>query len=355
LGDHFYVITDKGLSRELGYVGYYGEVLDWALQIADATDYQDEKIKAQTLKLAHARSYFRYPSVDADGNRAMRLESVIGWRDFDFPGRILYGAEDGREGDALWLAAAFGDPRDVGYAQQLLADGQYFAGFEPHMSVHSPNIRTMMMYAVDNYAKVRQLRPAPARLPMTAGQPDFVFADEQDGVLALKHGEEILYISLYWRARFGVNFLARVHHIAPALERVATVYEDAQFVPSGNFFTRQDRVDWELFSEFAPKGEVHQALAGEKLPIVQYPPDVPFKAGRENHYAGRADFYTLRYGRYLIGMNTTLDKTYDLKSPEGMRAATDLVSGKTISTDATIKVAPRTTVVLYLSEDQLMR
>jgi hypothetical protein len=350
LGDDFHVLTEKGLSRELGYVGYYGEVIDWAMQINDATDFQNDKLKAQTLKMSHARSFFRYPSVDSDGNRAMRLESIIGWRDYDFPGRILYGTEDGREGDALWLAARFQDPTDIGYAQQLLADGQYFAGFEPHLQIHTPGIWTMMMNAADNYARVRQLPPSPARLPMTPGQPDFVFADEEDGVLALKHGDEILYISLYWRARYGINSIARVHHITPILERVATVYEDVQFVPSGSFYTRPDQVDWEIYSEVAPKGEVHQALAGEKLPIVQFPPGIPFKAGRESHFAGRADFYTLQYGPYLIAMNTTRDKTYPLKVPQGTRQAIDLQSGKTVTLEAPMKIPPRTTVVLYMSD-----
>ena len=36
VGDHFFQLTVKGLSRELGYVGSYGEVLDWTTQIYDS-------------------------------------------------------------------------------------------------------------------------------------------------------------------------------------------------------------------------------------------------------------------------------------------------------------------------------
>src|SRR5690606_38166384 len=31
LGDGYWQLTTKGLTKELGYVGYYGEVLDWVV------------------------------------------------------------------------------------------------------------------------------------------------------------------------------------------------------------------------------------------------------------------------------------------------------------------------------------
>ena len=96
VGTNYWELTQKGLTRELGYVGYYGEVLDWVTSIYDATrpapgQPGDEKIKAQLEKIEHARAAFRYPALDADGNRAMRIESIIGWRDMHYPGNIVYG------------------------------------------------------------------------------------------------------------------------------------------------------------------------------------------------------------------------------------------------------------------------
>jgi hypothetical protein len=84
-GDRYYELTAKGLTRELGYVGNYGEVLDWVTQIYDSTRSApgqpgDEKIKAQLVKIARARAAFRYPMLDAEGNRAMRIETIIGCR-----------------------------------------------------------------------------------------------------------------------------------------------------------------------------------------------------------------------------------------------------------------------------------
>ena len=76
-GGDYYEVTAKGLTRELGYVGAYGEVLDWAAQIYDATrpspgEPGDPRIEAQLEKLARARGVFRYPALDAEGHPAMR-------------------------------------------------------------------------------------------------------------------------------------------------------------------------------------------------------------------------------------------------------------------------------------------
>ena len=75
-----------------------------------------------------------------------------------------------------------------------------------------------------------------------------------------------------------------------------------------------------------------------------------FKPGDENVYAGKANFYTLRYGNYLIGMNLTTDKTLELKTPIGVSEAKELVSGKIVKLDAPLKIAPRSTVVLYFGK-----
>ena len=78
VGTNYWELTAKGLTRELGYVGYYGEVLDWVTSIYNATrpapgQPGDLKIKAQLEKIMHARAAFRYPMLDAEGNRAMRI------------------------------------------------------------------------------------------------------------------------------------------------------------------------------------------------------------------------------------------------------------------------------------------
>ena len=186
---------------------------------------------------------------------------------------------------------------------------------------------------------------------MTPGQPDFVFTDEEDGVVALKNGDDILYVSLYWRARNAINFLARVHYITPRMDRIAVVREETEFEPSGLTFTRPDFINFG-FGNGGPRYpvEMHSAHAGEKLPIAKIPEGTRFRPGDESVYSGKGSFYTLRYGSYLIGMNMTTDKTFELKPPAGVKEARELVSGKTLKLDAPIKVVPRSTVVLWLGK-----
>ena len=97
---------------------------------------------------------------------------------------------------------------------------------------------------------------------------------------------------------------------------------------------------------------MHSAHAGEKLPIAKMPEAVKFKLGDENVYAGKADFYTLRYRDYLIGMNMTTGKTFELQPPTDMSEAMELVSRKTMNLDTPVKVAPRSTVVLWFGKTE---
>src|SRR5207245_7551727 len=92
------------------------------------------------------------------------------------------------------------DPVSVGAARQCLADNQYFAYIEGRLEY--PDTLGMMRN-VDEYEKVKSLPASSFRLPMTDGQPDFAFADEEDAVLALKHGQTRLLVNLYYRSERG--------------------------------------------------------------------------------------------------------------------------------------------------------
>jgi hypothetical protein len=310
----------------------------------------DPKLRAQLTKMLRARGPFRYPAPDDEGHPAMRLETVVGWRDVHFPGPVVYLQPPGGDQSILWQTAATLDPYAVGYAQQMFADNQFFASVADHLKNGSFRATFGLLSLPDDYDLVRAQPPSPYRLPMSPGQPDFAWSDEEDGVVAIKHGDEILYASLYWRSRAGINGLARVHLLAPQYQQVAVVYEDVKFDPSGKSWKRPN---WTNFGfgggGYRYPGKLDSALEGEELPIPKMPADVPQVPGKDNPYAGRADFYQLRYGPYLIGMNTTADKTFELASPVGLKQAPDLVTGKTIPLDQPLKVEPRTTVVLFIT------
>jgi hypothetical protein len=233
----------------------------------------------------------------------------------------------------------------------MFDDNQFFTAVALEMNQNnSLRVTAGLLGVPDQYDTVKACQ-SQARLPMTQGQPDFVFSDEEDGVVAVKNGDEILYISLYWRAHNAVNFLARVHDITPQFDRIAVVYEDTQFNPSGHFYTRPDYINFG-FANGGPRypQKLHSAEAGEKLPIAKIPEGVPFRPGDESVYAGKGKFYTLRYGSYLIGMNMTTDETFELNVPPEFMNARDLVSGNRNISTQSLKIAPRSTAVLWLGK-----
>jgi hypothetical protein len=279
----------------------------------------------------------------------MRAETIIGWRDQGhYPGDVTYQERPTWDASAIASAASTLDPTLAGYAQQMFADNQFFATVADQLKTGGMRQTAGLLAIPGDYERLRSQPASASRLPMSVGQPDFAWADDQDGVLALKHGDDTLFVSLYWRARNAVNFLARVHATNPAFDRIAVVAEDEQFAPSGQFWSRPD---WTNFGfgggGLRYPGDLHSAFTGEKLPIAKAPADTTFKPGEENPYAGRASFYHLRYGPYDIGMNASDAQTFTLPVPAAGGAAPDLMSGQTVSLAEPVKVAPHTTVILY--------
>jgi hypothetical protein len=349
-GGHYYLVTRKGLSRELGYVGTYGEtILSFTRDMVVLTG--DEKLRAQLRKLQDARLYFRYPGYDADGNRCMKLASEIDNRTAHYPlSGSAYSEPAIRE--AWWMDTAAllqDDPMVVGAAQQSVREGQYFAYIESRLK--DPDTLGMMRN-VDEWKKVSQLPQSQSRLPMTPGQPDFAFADEENAVLALKHRETCLFINFYYRAERAVNRVARVFEVTPTITWLATVRPDVEVVKSGETYERPDWIDRIRDVGHPPPGEdIHQAWAGEIMPIARRPEDAGSpKYGDWGPFLGKAAFYSLRYGDYLIGMNTTANQSYNLHVPPGYSHAPELISGKEIELIGDIAVPPLSTVVLYLGK-----
>lgn len=351
LGDGFLQLTEEGLTRELGYVGNYGEVLDWVAQIYDATREPggegDPRIKAQLAKIIRARGVFRHPSLDREGFRAMRTETVVGWRDTHFYGDVCYAERATWDGTPVFAPAITLDEESVGYVQQMFEDNQFFESLRDQMKNGSLRVTAGLLGAPDDYEALRARPPSGHRLPMSPGRPDFVFSDEDDGVVAIKRGDEVLYASLYWRARHAVNFLARVHHLTPRFDRIAVVRQETEFEPGGGVYTRPDWINFGFANGgHRYPGDLHSAHAGEKLPIARLPPGTRFRPGQEHPDAGRGTFYQLRFGDYLIGMNCTRERTFALRLPEEFATAVNLETHATAVPAAPVRVPPRSTVVL---------
>jgi hypothetical protein len=355
-GHHYYEVTQQGLSRELGYVAIYGETITHFLwQMADAT-HGDPKIEKQLIKMLKARGYFMAPGEDHNGYRAMRLEGVIGWRHNLYPEEVCYGDRN-IGGTGMQCASLLADKSKtlLGYAQQCLADNQYFQSIRPMLYSFGSGPIKQMLKIPGQYAAVKKLAPTHIDLPMTPGQPDFAWADPQDGVVVVKHNHTRLYISLYYRALDGINRLARIHYTTPTMDRLVRAHEQVQFTPSGKYFVRSDDIDQVQFPGFIPPGnKIHNAYAGQKLPIPVLPRGYvmtnghygPFARGHYGPYLGRAAFYRLHYGAYLIGMNTSRHHTYMLKPVSGMRKVLNVMTGKQMILNGPVAVKPRETLIL---------
>lgn len=349
-GTNYHLITRKGLSRELGYVGSYGETIQPFMR--DMTMLAgDRKLREQARRMQLARLYFRYPAHDGDGYSCMKLVSEIDNRVAHYPySGSAYLAPDCRE--SWWLETAAllpDDPVILGAARQSIEEGQYFH----HVSTRLKSDDTLgMMHNVSNWEKVRTLPESPHRLPMSPGQPDFVFSDEENAVLAIKHGETRLFVNFYFRAERAVNRVTRLFELTPDITRIATVRNEVEIIDSGHTYERPYWIDRIRGRGLYPPGQnLRQAWAGEVMPISKRPDDATDpKYGDWGPFVGKAAFYSLRYGDYLIGLNTTEDRTYILKTPAEILEAADLVSRKTLALAGGVHVPPLGTVVLYLGE-----
>jgi len=353
--DDYKLFTRAGLSKELGFVGSYGEILDWATSIYQATAATpggegDPVLREQLLKMARARMAFRYPGIDAEGARTMLLEAPIGWRDPVYPGATTYVQKSGWDNTPFNVAVATRDPQLMAIARQALDDGQYYAVLRDRLKDKNQRTTIGLLDAYDEWLAVKAWPKSDVKLPMTSGQPDFVFADPEDGVVAIKNGDEVLYASLYWRANCGVNRLARFHYQTPTVDRIATIAARVDFEPSGKTCVRRatPHISAGSIPIVAYPGEAPAALEGEVLPVAKGPPEARYK-DQDSPYAGRGYYYEATYGPYLIAMNAG-SRAAVVDLPEAAGERVDLVTKRKLAADATsLTLAPGATAVIWSS------
>lgn len=72
-------------------------------------------------------------------------------------------------------------------------------------------------------------------------------------------------------------------------------------------------------------GDALSEAAHEKLSIATIPDGFGYQVGQESVYGGMGNFYTLRYSPYLIGMNMTTDRTFEITTPADAKLVKKLV------------------------------
>ncbi|WP_242449558.1 fibronectin type III domain-containing protein [Dickeya fangzhongdai] len=345
-GGSYYQVTDKGQTREWGYVGAgYGEVQSYLAEFYRVTGNED--FRTQMVKMTKARAPFRRPAIEISNGanyRSMEAIGLLAWRgahesDGNFAGYIAYAdaVNTNERAKALRVAAASKDAALIGYARQMLEDNQFFANLAGSESAFE---------ALDVFADYRTVKTASdngVRLPMTDGQPDFAWVDEENAIAAIKKGDERLWLSAYWQAKAGtgINGLARFHFSTSGYDQYG-ILETTPIFRSAAVYARPNLIDMPEKTPYTPANPPGNAYAGELLPLGPVPAD----ASSDDPFRGKADFYALRFGRYLMGINASISNSYALKTPVGFNAAEDLVSQRTQS--GVVTVGPRASVVLYL-------
>ena len=347
-GSRYYQVTEKGQTREWGYLGAgYGEVQSYLAEYYRVTGNED--FRKQMIKMANARAPFRRPAIEMSNGahyRAMEAIGLLAWRgahesDGNFAGYLAYvdAVNTNERAKALRVAASSKDTTLIGYAKQMLEDNQFFTNLDGADSA----FEALDVFA--DYQTIKSARDSGARLPMSEGQPDFAWADEENAIVAVKKGGERLWLTTYWQAKAGtgINGLARFHFSTPGYDQYG-VLETTPTFRSTTSYTRPNRIDMPEKTPYTPPNPPTNAYAGEILPLGIKPEE----ASNDEPFRGKADFYAARFGHYLIGINANTNNRYVLKTPVGFKSAEDLVSQRILSGNVTVD--PRSTVVLYLNE-----
>lgn len=303
-------LTAKGLSKEDGYVGSYGESTIWASADAYEASDGDEELLAQLRKASRARLYMRYPGVRRDGRRVARLEAQVSWRNEHFPPPPTYVTN----GIDIRNAVLARDPMLVGAVRDAYEDGSL-----ADMVRAAKDTELAALRFPEDWRKVRKaIDRFGDKLPHLPclGEEDFVWCDPENALVVTKHGGEMLFVVAYWRARGGVNNLAKIHYVTAKSEDTATVFcEETYSAQDG----RVERIgDWFQYG-WMPK--LYGGYCGRFAADEGAWPPANVTAGAERPVAkngGRADFYVVRYGDYIVAINDSRSgKRHVLPVPDG--------------------------------------
>jgi hypothetical protein len=340
-GANWYQVTTKGTSKEQYFVGSdYGEVGANVYRMALISG--DKKLKDQALKIIRVRSYFRFPTVDNNGFFDMMVPDPIGVRNNCLPGHSVYVTRD-VSGTGASVVAHESAADLAGWFQEEAADGQLY----PIVQREGEMDRIGAPYFPDDYVSAMAKAKSDVKLPQAPGAADFAWGDEENMVVAAKHGEERFFANMVWHDTIAINGTAMVFTVGPQIATRAEVQlDDIRYVPSGNYEVKDGLVDGFIPMNPPDNKAYPNVEIGNRYPIAVRP-DLKNNVPKRNVDGGRGTGYTLGYGHWLIGMNgnyTTDD--YTMKLPLGFVSGQDMVSGKEIK--APVVLSKGTTVVFYL-------
>lgn len=347
-GPNWFMVTSRGTTWEGGLVGGdYGERGPEAYVLG--CEINDNALKAQGLKMMRARLPLRYPAIDANGYIYSTVAEPVGVRNDMNLGRFRTYLAHAAGAVAVAADGAAVIGKDLtGAAQQQFNEGQLLSELKPGRGagwMQGGAAWGRIVHLLGEYNAFRAQPQTGVVLPMTAGQPDFAWADEENTVVAAKHGDERIFFNLRWRSSEGILSLARVFWLRPNQAWIGDVHIDQlQFRPSGGTVTLRGSVGGTRSQQ--PLDKPVNANLGLVLPQALRPDltTVPPK----NTGAGAGTAYVLRYGDWLVAMNAHPIEKYEVMLPPEFGSGRDLVSGATIQ--GQLLLAPKTTAVFYMPD-----
>ncbi len=298
-------LEDRALMKG-GFSSEYGqrqseEIWDIAQFLDDPAD--QAPLIEMAAKSADLWQHFWYPIYNSAGAIDTRLEGAINWRN----SKISGASEQWFPAQFAALSADGIEDPDVIRMLQLA-----YLNDELHIAAprggHFWQDGVWIMEQVDqlqtllaDLPSTSDLAPEDQRLPFEAGQPDFAWIDSFGGAVAIRHGDDFIYMALNWKHDSSgsdplTNDIVRIHEITPEDGRVVAAYMEN---PTGDF----------------------------------------------------GELYRVEYGSYLVGINADDLTSYMLNVPTADGWLPDLVSGNLVEiSGGQLLLTPGQSVVLLLDE-----
>lgn len=328
-----FTVTDKGLTRERGYVVGYGEMTSQFAQVAG--DIGDPLLKDRASEMVEARLHMRSRDNTEEGYRTLGRIGVLGWRSQQYPGGLAPRMHMINEVTHLQ------DPASVRMAELAL---EYKGG----KSIwKNPSIKDVAYYQV-----LKHSLPTDYRLPFEEEKNEYAWADEGNGIFMIHNGDNFIWGSFYMPpSHKAINTKGRLRHITSENDRIVNMRVNARAPKSGETRT---------FSSSLEEG--HESVVADRRRHIPPPPpsigEWSMDWGWREMRMGRAWFSQVHYGDYLIGMNMTRKTTYqasvyELEVPDELqdKTARDLISGREVDLSDPVILGPRSTMVLHVGEE----
>jgi len=348
-GEHFHIMTEMGNGREEGWTcascyGNMGQRICDLFLISKQDPYLeseggDADILQMAVKNEKNQAYFTYPRADLNGHRVIASESATCWRNRYDPGKPYY--------NNLIVASLSNDEELMGHVYQGYLEGHVACADDADYRLFPYYQHSYYLpEAVDKliaYGKAHAADYTP--MPATPGQSDYAVDDAQVGIVAVKHGDEYLFVNFYSEMSLGSS--GKAHLITPNEVRLMSfIPEVMKYTPSGQTTTAPEEY---INSNHRITYPDHPLMANGGTVY-----DLPAYDNNGNYNTARqiCEYYQQQLGQYLIAQNTTADRTYNLilsGSAAENQQAVDIATGQTVTLSEAITIAPRTTKVYYLA------